>query len=72
MALLIAENAFYCNGSSCELNCWGYELFFPLEGPGSLRGGNQKNGGNYKIPLPGPTPESRESYRKITKFVFSE
>ena len=49
------------------------ELFFPLQSPGSPRGGNpRKMGKNYKIPLPGPTPENRENYRKITKNVFSE
>ena len=41
------------------------ELFFPLEGPESLRGGDpQKMGKNYKIPLPGPTPEIREKSPK--------
>ena len=34
------------------------ELSFPLEGPGSHRGGNpRKMGKNCKIPLPCPTPE---------------
>ena len=44
------------------------ELFFPLEGPGSHRGGNLRTiGKNYKIPLPGLTPENGKNYRKITK-----
>ena len=45
------------------------ELFFPLQSPGSPWGGNpRKMGKNYKIPLPGPTPENGEklpkNYRK--------
>ena len=41
------------------------ELFFPLEGLGSHRGGNpRKMGKNYKIPLPGPTPENGENCPK--------
>ena len=41
------------------------ELFFPLEGPESLRGGDpRKMGKNYKIPLPNPTPEIREKSPK--------
>ena len=44
------------------------ELFFPLEGPGSHRGGNpRKMGKNYKIPLPGPTPENGEKLQKNCK-----
>ena len=40
-----------------------YELLFRLEGPGSLRGGNpRKMGKNYKIPLPGLTPEIGENW----------
>ena len=31
-----------------------------------------KNGENYKIPLPGPTPQSGENYRKIMKIVYTE
>ena len=50
-------------GRSCA-----YELFFPLEGPGSHRGGNpRKMGKNYKIPLPGPTPENGEKLHKNYK-----
>ena len=38
------------------------ELFSPLQGPESHRGGNpQKMGKNHKIPLPGPTPENAEN-----------
>ena len=38
-------------------------LFSPLEGPESLRTGNpRKMGNNYKIPLPGPTPENGENW----------
>ena len=38
------------------------ELFFPLEGLGSHWGGkHRKMGKNYKIPLPGPTPENGEN-----------
>ena len=45
-----------------------YELFFPLEGPGSHRCGNpRKMGKNYKIPLPGPTPENGEKLHKNYK-----
>ena len=40
-------------------------MFFPLQSPGSLRGGNpRKMGKNYKIPLPGPTPENGEKLPK--------
>ena len=39
------------------------ELFFPLQSPGTPRGG----GKNYKIPLPGPTPETREKLLKDYK-----
>ena len=56
-----------------KYRCWACELFFPLEGPGSHRGGNpRKTGKNYEIPLPSPTPENGEKCRKITKIVFSE
>ena len=49
------------------------ELFFPLQSPGSPRRGNpRKMGKNYKIPLPGPTPENGEklpkNYKK--KWIF--
>ena len=44
------------------------ELFFPLQSPGSPRGGNpRKMGKNYKIPLPSPTPGNGEKLPKITK-----
>ena len=47
---------------------YGCELFFPLEGPESLRGGNpRKMGKNYKIPLPGSTPEIREKLQEKYK-----
>ena len=43
-------------------------VLFPLEGPGSHRGGNtRKMGKNYKIPLPGPTPENGEKLQKNCK-----
>ena len=51
-----------CNASSL------YELFFPLEGRGSHRGGNpRKMGKNYKIPLSGATPENGEKLQKNYK-----
>ena len=54
------------------------ELFFPLEAPGSHRGGNPgKMGKNCKIPLPGPTPEIGENcpkkgvkWLRISKYNF--
>ena len=48
------------------------ELFFPLEGQGSHRFGNdRKLGKNCKIPLPGPTPEIREKLtEKLQKLYF--
>ena len=53
----------------------GCELFFPLQSPGSPRGGNpRKMGKNYKIPLPGPTPENGEklpkNYKKYSENTF--
>ena len=49
-----------------DLNaCPGLRVVFPLEGPGSHRGGNpRKMGKNYKLPLPGPTPENGENCPK--------
>ena len=55
--------------------CMTCEMFFPLQSPGSPRGGHpQKMGKNYKIPLPAPTPENGEKLpeKKNTKNVFSE
>ena len=56
----------------CIEKWWGFlvcELFFPLQSPGSPRGGNpRKMGRNYDMLLPGPTPENREKLpEKITK-----
>ena len=50
---------------------------FPLQSPGSPRGGNPlKIGKNYKIPLPGPTPENGEklpkNYKKYSENTFFE
>ena len=63
-----------CN-NACQagknLACKICELFCPLQSPGSPRGGNpQKMGKKYKIPLPGPTPEKGENYRKFTKKMY--
>ena len=54
---------------------WNCELSFPLQSPGSPRGGNpRKMGKNYKIPLPGPTPENEEklpkNYKKCSENTF--
>ena len=56
---------------SCLASCF---FVFPLEGPGSLRGGNARRmGENYKIPLPGPTPEIGEKRPKNCKnCIFGE
>ena len=46
-------------------------LFSPLQGPESVRGGNpRKMGKNYKIPLPGPTPENGEKLPKNYKICI--
>ena len=48
------------------------ELFSLLEGPGSLRGGNsrKKMGKNYKISLPGPTPQNGKNPPKRGKITL--
>ena len=53
---------------TARLSC---ELFFPLEGPESLRGGNpRKMGKNYRIPLPSPSPEIREKLQNNYKICI--
>ena len=49
-----------------------YELFFPLQGLEGLRAEIPENKGkNYKIPLPGPTPEYRVKLQKnCENYIF--
>ena len=64
------------NGSIFHVGNFSCGLFSPLEGPESLRGGNpQKMGKNYKISLPGPTPQNGENWpqkgeKLLRKFKF--